>query len=674
MAKKSYFTEQEIEEIRRQSMQFWDESTQQMSGFFGMITDCDRMYHVKLPKELEAQYDKKPDRSCLVPPDIHNNIRSVRAQIQDLIFGTKPYATVNKVGQPNLRDGQTDKAEVLLSALIDMSGFKKEADMVNQQTFIGGIGCAATVWHDHYGRTVIRDEADMPVLDKNGALTWKVSKITSYPKMIGIGIRRVRIDPKAATKDDIRIIGYHVKESFSDLMIWKDDPDSSINFDEEKLKQSAFPHQKYYEFVTEETPLKNKPDKSVYGDDPVEIIEIRGNYKLRGKLLDLIVKIANRQIVIEARPNNLPVAGWKVFDFSSCDAEIDTIFTMGLVEPSTDLFLEMAIKRNQAIDAINRQTYDMYIGDSMATADLPDQIEYVGGRILKVNLAACGSENVTSIFAPLPRVANPIDAFMQAESLKPEIQQTMRRNDFTQGSEPGRKETATAVNALESGGFRDMKQLVGFLTESYMFKVWEKYLIYWDFFRGGEEFPLTSYDKSQITLRPGDLSFPFALNIDISAALDRPNAVRRVIESLPFAANNSYVDQYTLWENWAFFTQQPNADRLVPPPEKLMADIERENIALRAGVTLPVHPLDQHEMHLESHMRSAQQDAQDPEFDMSPEAIQAISLHIQQHQQFISQARNPMGINTKTNNGATPGQTIGGSGANMPGMTGTTPG
>ncbi|MCK5128074.1 MAG: hypothetical protein KAR42_17595 [candidate division Zixibacteria bacterium] len=676
--KKPFFSEKDRDIIFNQAINFWDNSTEKMAPFFSRANDYDRMYHVKLPLELQNAFDSQEDRSAMVPPDIHNNVRSTRSQISELLFSRKPYATVSHEGQPHRRDDKVDKAEAILSADIDTSKFKKAADKINHQSLVAGLSCCITEWHIKYRRVPMRDEdtGRPKVSKKNGQIEFGLQRVNAYPRCVPIDIRRTRIDDKAENFEDVRIIGYNAKWNESDLINLGKAPDSYISFKDDDLKDSVFPSDKYYEHVMQEKPLQNKEDKASYGDRPVEIIEIRGIFQLNDKYRDLIVKIANRSLLIEARPNDLPVHGWETFDFAVVDVEFNKMFTMGVIEPAEDVFIEEFIKRNQSLDASNRQTYDMYLADMMATADLPDKISFVGGKILNVNLAAASATDVRSVFQPIPRTANPIDTFQQSEYCRNDVKQVMRQNEYRQGVDPTRKETATAVNSLEGAGIRDMKQLIGYLGMSYMFPVWEKYLIYRDFFQGHEQTQITKEDGTNITVEPGDLGFAFSVTVDVSAALDRPFMVRRIVETLPMFVGNPLLDQYNLFKNVLWYLQYPNQEKILPPPEKKIADIERENLALREGIQVPVHPADDHSLHVEVLDKRATADAQDPNFKLTPEAIAAYNYHREEHLGYMNQGNNPGGINTpKAKDGANTGQVIAGNNARITsGIQGTTPG
>ena len=333
---------------------------------------------------------------------------------------------------------------------------------------------------------------------------------------------------------------------------------------------------------------------------------------------------------------------------------------MGLVEPAEDVFIEQFLKRNQSIDASNRRTYQMYLSDMAACADLPDKIPYVGGKIYGINLAASGAMRLSDVFMPIPQADNPIDTFNQASALQNDTKITMRRADYVQASQPSRKETATAVDALVASGTRDVKQAVDFLNMSYHFPAWRKHLIYWDFFNGNQKRQTTNAEGNPVMIQAGEMNQAFEFSVDIAAALQRPIAMRRMIESAPYYLQAPETDRYWWLNTMAWVMDLPNRNKFLPPPDLAIAIIERENLALRQGIQLPVHPAEPHEQHIEGHTAGAQKDAQNPEFELTDVGITAYNRHIEEHNQFINQINNPAGTNTPKLSDANAGQLLGG--------------
>ena len=160
------------------------------------------------------------------------------------------------------------------------------------------------------------------------------------------------------------------------------------------------------------------------------------------------------------------------------------MFPMGLCEPMMDAWVEKFIKRNQSLDEASRRTYPRYIADAAAAASLPDYIEDTPGKVIKIDLLASGLNSVDSAMKPLQTSTTGQDTFVQADSLGNDIQKGMGLNDYIQGLDPSRAETATAVTELTSGGRSLTAQLANNLKDSYLSPAWRKALILYDFFKG----------------------------------------------------------------------------------------------------------------------------------------------------------------------------------------------
>ena len=97
----------------------------------------------------------------------------------------------------------------------------------------------------------------------------------------------------------------------------------------------------------------------------------------------------------------------------------------------------------------------------------------------------------------------------------------------------------------------------------------------------------------------------------------------------------------------------PNRDRLLRNQDLLNMIIDRENSALGYGISLPVHPLDQHAAHIEGHVEyvdyihSLGQDAITEGL-----TLDALKQHIMEHQSYIDQQQSALG-NTKEMGGNT---------------------
>lgn len=609
MAKIEGFSQKQQEAIVKQAVAFWNKSTEVMEPFFAAVNDYERLSRVLMPKELEDAYANHPDRSALVPLDVYNNLGALRAHVHRFLFSSKPYAQLSKDGAPNERDENVTKAEEVLQSMLDIGDFENSADLVIGQALIAGVTACFTRWVKKYERVPVRDEEYNLLLDKNNNAQFEMKPVVQYAETIPIDIRRARIDPSAEKVKDIRIVGFQSISPLSDLLIKNRDPNSYIKFDEEKLLKSSFDKDLYYRYVSGEVDMYSgkgdvNPD---FSDKVVEVRDIRGLFRIEQKngtidFRDLIVLIGNETELLGVKDNDLPIKSWELFDFPAVDREHGRLYTMGVVEPVMDSVIEKFIKKNQSIDEANRSTYDRYVGDKSATQDLPDVIEHTPEQLLKVDLFASGARSIRDVFAPIPRQPQTQDTFNHAVVLTDDIQQGMKLNDYRQGLDPSRKETATAVDALVGGGQTLLEKLVINLKNSWLAPAWRKQLILYDFFLGHKENTITNNKGDKITINPGELQTYYKVDIDVQTSVDRPGMIRRFVEMYPLMLEDPYFDGYEIRKIAVEVLKLPNADKILPPNEHMQFIIDRENAALGYGIQLPVSPYDNHQQHMEVHM------------------------------------------------------------------------
>ncbi len=637
---KAKFTKAQREQILTQAIEFWDEATSKQSTFFDEVNDYNRLFHLKLPQQLEAEMANWPDRSNLMPPDIYNNVLAFEAAMTKLVFGKKPYGQISVNGNPRIRNEVTEKAEAKLTELIEIGNFKESNKKIIKQVAIAGRSCAFTEWHKVYRQVPTFNDGKVTGIERR--------LVAAYPRCRPLDIRRVRIDDKAENIEDIRVVGYHVKANLTDILTRVDDPDDPMELSPEErkdLEKSAFDQGRYYEHVYEEDTKYQHTDVANWGDKPIELMDIRGLFKIEGikKPMDLIIKIGNRGTLLEARENELPIPGWELFVFPALDVEFNRKFPMGLVEPVLDLAVEQWLKRNQSIDKVNRDVYDMYIADMAAAADIPSRIPWYGGGVIKVHMGATGATSVLNVLAPLPKSGSSLDTFNHSAILGNEIQQTMRQSDFKQGTDPARKETATAVNELVAGGQRLDELAVDTLADTFYKPMWQNFLVLWNFFKGTQSDQVVIPTGEIVNIEPGELNHPFNITIDVSNSIERPLMIRRIIESYPFMKGDPSFDQYELNKMMVWALNLPNPDKLLPNPGWREAIIERENIAMLHGAVQPVHPLDNHQAHIEGHQKAMEQISQQQdisETDMG-RIFTIFDKHLAQHGQFIEQIQTP---------------------------------
>ena len=131
MPKFKGFTKSEQDEVLKQALAFWYAADTAQDTFFNTVNEYERLARVLLPEGLETIYKAYPDRSSLVPPDIYNNLNSLRAHIRGAFFKKKPYIHLSLENQHNALDERTDKAEHILQGIMNQEaqgrGFPSEA-------------------------------------------------------------------------------------------------------------------------------------------------------------------------------------------------------------------------------------------------------------------------------------------------------------------------------------------------------------------------------------------------------------------------------------------------------------------------------------------------------------------------------------------------------------------
>ena len=654
------FTKDEKENILSQAIQFWNKATLAQENFFNLVNEMERLARGLLPEDLEAVYDEYNDRSALVPPDIYNNLASNRAFIRNALFKRKPFFHLAIRGKPGLRDDRIEKAEEVVQGILDAQdegrGYQTVADKFIDQALSSGFTATYLQWTKDLERELVRDEFGQPVIDKNGRPVFREVVVAEYPEVKPTDIRRVRIDPSATGRKDIRIVGYQHLMTLSEALK-KNKSNAPGNdhwkFDEQELRNSDFQHIKFFEYVKSESEMY--PDKGerneAFADEQVEAWSIRGlfrfpesggNYTVR----DLVVEVGNRTILMAVKHNDLPLRGWELFDYPSIDEKHGRLYTMGLIEPARDTFIEQFIKHNQSLDSANRNVYNTYIGDTAACENLPLYIEAANDQIIPIDTMAAGLGDVSQALRVLERPILGQDTFAHGQILEKKTQITMKLSDFTAGATAQNQETATGVSALVSSGRSLTEHIIEKLTDTAFRPHIRKMMILWNFFKGDQDQEIFSRKSPiPIQIQAGELNLPFLASVDTNIALTEPSMVRRFVETLPLMLQDPFIDGRVLRETMVEILDLPNKDTLLIDNDHLQAIIQRENAALLADppIALNIHPADKHQQHFEGHTEAASLPAgSTPEMDE----------HINAHAQIIQKQQQALG-NTKELGGGT---------------------
>lgn len=656
----SGFSKERKDEIFRRVTEFWDDATEKMAPQFALVDERERLSRGKLPQALEDAYAAYPDRSALVPPDIYNNLNSLRANIRQALFSKKPSIRLSHPRDPMVRDDSIRKAEIVLQHMNDKaaegSGQAMNGDLVVHQALYAGITCVFTKWTVQVERRPLRNGDGSLALDDKGAPIFKPKIVSQYAEDIPIDIRRVRWNQDAAEVKDIRMVGYSSIVQKADLIAKNRTGRNSYQFDEKELIESSFPKSKFNEFG----PFNLDFDNATVTNKIAELQHIRGLFAFENKdgsftYEDLIVEVANRKMIVSLKRNDSPINSWEHFDFPAIHRESGRIWSMGVVEPAVDVFVEHFIKRNQSIDGTNRSVYVKYLVDSSADEDVPEYIEHSDDQVIRVNAAGAGLQSVQAAFDILPRPNTSVDPFNQSSALSRDVQQTMMLSDYLQGKNPSGDETATGVAALVSGGQGLTMHLIEGLADTWLRPTSKKKLILWNFQLGDKQHDVTMPSGEVAQITPGELDLPYNVSIETSLAATQPSAQRRFIEVYPIISNDPFYDQLEVRQTLNEMLDLPNRDRLLVNPNHLETTVTNESIALGYGVDQQVDPADNHQKHIENHSKYlawVEEQLNRPNL-TSQEATQIGELrtdlleeHIQEHMDALAQQQEALG-NTK---------------------------
>jgi len=611
------FSKEQVKEIMAQAQNFWDRASATHSTFYTNASDRLRIAHGLLPTDLEDEYRGHPDMSSLAPPDIHVNIEAIRAAINNIVFMEKPYAKVTLFGQPQMVNETTEKAESLLQHMNDLADDETQFDPVIYQALACGMGCIFTPWITKRVRQPLRTPDGKFLTDKDGQIVWDIEVVARYGGSVGIDIRRMRIDPSIDRIEDRKLVGHHYIGSLFNLLSLKKDSKHFYDFDEADLRKSSFPREKYYEYVPGESDKIDKArDNHDFGDKIIEVKTIRGLFRIKDVdsfvFKDLIVDIANDTVPLGIKVNDLPIPGYEMYSFPTVDNELGRLFPMGVVEPAEDTWISLFMLMNNVHDRNTRETFDVYLGDKLACQGLPAHLEHENGKIFMVDTVAAGLPSIQAALQPMVRQPLTNQSFQLIGQMQNMVQQIMKLNDYMQSVDPGRKETATAVSALMQGGQSLLMHMIRKLTQSGFKPAWQKKLILWNHFMGDQNYRLYNQNKKWIDINPGELNSYWQIDVDTNAAKDRPDLIRRVVESFTMLYALPETNKYELVKTFHTMLNLPNKDKLITPNEVLQAAIDKENMALLAGLPVFVHPGEHHDAHIEGHMPILEYPGLDP--------------------------------------------------------------
>jgi len=266
------------------------------------------------------------------------------------------------------------------------------------------------------------------------------------------------------------------------------------------------------------------------------------------------------------------------------------VYSPSLIQWAEDEFFEMFLQRNAAIDMIELQKGGLILSSDPATP-ASGFIEAIPGKITKVG--------DTARYLPLDLKVNSRIPFEHAQVLREELKDFFNLADVFAGREPQRQDTATRDTIVTRNAGNDMAEIMGDIEEQFIKEI--------------------LYEALEVNrqMLPDDLPEPYLQQIGIERREQIETnwtiSIVGVETSTAKSVATGLFMQFTqlapgtpmsaeiVWNEAARTVVDalglPNKDKLVRDPAKDMADIQRENKMLMAGIKYPVNPEDNHELH-----------------------------------------------------------------------------
>lgn len=338
------------------------------------------------------------------------------------------------------------------------------------------------------------------------------------------------------------------------------------------------------------------------------------------------------------------------------------VYPPSLIQWAEDEFFEMFLQRNSAIDMIELQKAGLILS-SDPSAPATGFIEAVPGKITKVG--------DTQKYLSLDLKVNSQIPFQHAQVLREELKDFFNLADVFAGREPQRQDTATRDTIVSRNAGNDMAEIMGDIEEQFIkeilyeaLEVNRKML--------PDELPEPYLKQIGIERREQiEVNWTIAV-VGVETGTAKSVAVAQFMQLLEIAAGTPMKDEL-IWNEATKTVVDalglPNSDKLVRDPAKDMADIQRENQMLLAGIQYPVNPEDNHELHwaqqypvfqtLQAMAQSGStsfelaQLMQQTEFDLS-DIVEVFKQHLAGHQQYMKPLSGTAGISM---NGSKPATT-----------------
>ena len=387
----------------------------------------DDLFFGILPQKMEPD----SDRSGLVPTDLFVSAQDFKSRLRRAHFSTPDDVDVMPTEGGDISAALAVK--VVTNYRLYRDHFRKKFREVYDSIAKFGMGVILVI-HENSTFTEPQfvpqlDDSGEVLVGENGKASGRMALIEesySAPRTMPIPIWDYFPSPHARTPDE------RTEEGFFRIVTIDELRSAGVYEKLKKIKKQDF---------TGRQRVRSGESDRLQSTAPGDIDERAKNYPVAVKELAsiengrLVVRtIANDKVLIRKVTNPYGLSEF-YSEIVVADPRYRDLGGFGAIEMSEDTFYEIMIKHNQHIDNINLAIAGMLIAP--LDANLPDNILAEPGRIWQM----ANPEE----FKHFPIPLNTQQAFDEIAFLKEEIKNTNRTNDYTRGTTPGRRDTATAV-------------------------------------------------------------------------------------------------------------------------------------------------------------------------------------------------------------------------------------
>lgn len=578
-------------------------SKRSFSNYYELCGVLESFYNVKLPDDLKGELEE--DNPGLVPADVHLGVNRCVSRIRKMMFSGDPFFKCDT----ELGTSQETIDRVI--GFLELSSKKSDLKMNLTKTLFSTVKFACGVGYVDAKEVTLTQLKNVRGKPEGGGMIYpdfvKERKFIC-PTYTPCNLRRFFPDPEGYP---LKWAIYQSKVTLLDLLEDQEGDKKYDLFDEEKVKKTSFPQGDFSQFFSRED-FKSSTMRNY--NVPVELLHFKGWIPIinpetrKPKWIDCHATLANREELIQFDVNEWHFPAVESFILTYMfPNDMEFLYPAGKIEISMPSFMNIFYTVNDRLVYLDRLLNTMHWTDDKT---MPDYIPAEGGKIFKVEKG--------STFQDI-RVADvPNKAYVETTEMKDEVRWIYGSEQYNMGVRPpGGKETATGILTLK-GAVEEITEFENeMIVDTGVSKILQRYLEIGQVLLEKTPVPLPSGRIEEIDKRA--LFGGVAVSVDINEAMNKPVKQQQFLQMGELYKDDRDINQIAFKRAHFKAMEFRDVDEIVPDKKTRMIPIEKENqIMVQYDVMVPVHPLEDDELHLEGHAQ----------FKDHPVVAQHIQLHV----------------------------------------------